>query len=407
MNSASIRMICALKQNLLSNTLITTADNLEMYLVTNGASAGQRIHGIIDNQDNSASNCQVISDFIEAIPGLLVVLNEEGQIIRLNGAFASAFGVNDLAKVLGLRLCEVINCVHAAVQLRGCEATQHCATCVVAFAITAAVKNDQVSQKVCALTVNKSGETFERFLAIRVQPLRIDSSRWILVFAQDITDQHTVSTLEHIFYHDINNILTALVGNIDILAIAMPDQHRVRQILNAAKRLCSEITLQQFLNKQKDGANLLRKSLVSIRKINEEVELIMYGHPKSHNRNVEQIWPDEEIKLHTEIHLISRVLSNMLLNALEATVEGGMVRFISTVHETDAMWEVWNESYIPPEIQPRIFQKHFSTKESIGRGVGTYSMKLFGEKYLNGKVSFISSTEGGTSFYFIHPLNQV
>jgi sensor histidine kinase regulating citrate/malate metabolism len=36
----------------------------------------------------------------------------------------------------------------------------------------------------------------------------------------------------------------------------------------------------------------------------------------------------------------------------------------------------------------------------VGRGIGTYSMKLFGEKYLKGKVWFTSSAENGTSFFF-------
>jgi signal transduction histidine kinase len=35
--------------------------------------------------------------------------------------------------------------------------------------------------------------------------------------------------------------------------------------------------------------------------------------------------------------------------------------------------------------------------------MGTYSMKLFGEKYLHGKVSFVSTKEEGTIFTFRLP----
>jgi signal transduction histidine kinase len=187
----------------------------------------------------------------------------------------------------------------------------------------------------------------------------------------------------------------------------MPDQRRAQQILSASKRLCAEVSLQRFLSNQKDSTNLLKMALVPISDITEEVELIMSSHPTAHLRTLEQKWPHEEVQIHTDIHLVSRVLGNMLLNAFEATAEGGKVRLNTTVNDTDIIWEVWNDAYIPYEIQLRIFQKHFSTKASMGRGMGTHSMKLLGEKYLNGEVTFSSSLEGGTIFSFKHPLHNI
>jgi sensor histidine kinase regulating citrate/malate metabolism len=46
----------------------------------------------------------------------------------------------------------------------------------------------------------------------------------------------------------------------------------------------------------------------------------------------------------------------------------------------------------------QLFQRSFSTK-GTGRGIGTYSMKLFGEKYLEGRVDFESTRENGTTFF--------
>lgn len=353
----------------------------------------------------SISNCPVINACMKVTAGLLVVLNEDRQIVRLNDAFIAEFGVSSPAKVLGLRLCEALNCVHAAELPYECEITPHCVTCGAAVAMMSAISNDQVSEKICALTAKKDGATFDRYLSVRAQPLKIDNKRWILIFVQDITHQHSLSTLEHIFYHDINNILTALIGNCEMLVREMPEQHRARLILNAANRLSAEVSLQRILSNKKDWANLIKKRPVFVNEINEEVELIMHGHPKFYSRKLEQTWPEENIKIHTDIHLISRILGNMLLNALEATVEGGVVRLNTTVNDTDIIWEVWNEGYIPPEVQPWIFQKHFSTKASMGRGLGTYSMKLFGEEYLNGEVTLNSSMETGTTFCLKHPLN--
>jgi sensor histidine kinase regulating citrate/malate metabolism len=49
------------------------------------------------------------------------------------------------------------------------------------------------------------------------------------------------------------------------------------------------------------------------------------------------------------------------------------------------------------EVQLQLFQRSFSTKGN-NRGLGTYSMKLLGEQYLNGRVDFESSTQTGTTF---------
>jgi sensor histidine kinase regulating citrate/malate metabolism len=52
---------------------------------------------------------------------------------------------------------------------------------------------------------------------------------------------------------------------------------------------------------------------------------------------------------------------------------------------------------MPVDVQLQIFQRSFSTKGN-GRGIGTYSIKLLTEQYLNGKVSFVSNESEGTRF---------
>jgi sensor histidine kinase regulating citrate/malate metabolism len=66
------------------------------------------------------------------------------------------------------------------------------------------------------------------------------------------------------------------------------------------------------------------------------------------------------------------------------------------------VFEVCNPDVIPREIQLQLFQRSFSTK-GAGRGLGTYSMKLLGEKYLKGTVGFESTEENGTKFFIKLP----
>jgi sensor histidine kinase regulating citrate/malate metabolism len=49
-----------------------------------------------------------------------------------------------------------------------------------------------------------------------------------------------------------------------------------------------------------------------------------------------------------------------------------------------------------------MYTRSFSTKGS-GHGLGTYSIKLITEKYLQGRVSFVSNREEGTRFTVQYP----
>ena len=357
------------------------------------------------NQIEGISNSPIMSTLLEASGGLLIILNEDRQIVGLNEAFLASLGISDPAGILGLRLGEALNCAHALELPHGCGTTPHCATCGAAIAMMTAIIEDKALDQTCALTAEINGATHERYLSVRAQPLKVEGNRWILVFAQDITRQHSQTTLEQIFYHDLNNLLTAISCNSQILAQKMPDQGNAQQIRKAVERLTTEVSLQRFLSNQKDDAMLFKKELVSVRDIETELLLMVQEHPNCGGRNLVQRWPDEALFLTTDINLISRVLVNMVLNALEATPEGGTVRLNAFLEGDSIFWDVWNDRYIPPEVQLRIFQKHFSTKETMGRGIGTHAMKLIGERYLNGKISFTSSEREGTTFRFEHPLS--
>jgi signal transduction histidine kinase len=80
-----------------------------------------------------------------------------------------------------------------------------------------------------------------------------------------------------------------------------------------------------------------------------------------------------------------------------------MIRFWVEHTDKDVSFHVWNHQAIPPRNRLRIFQRNFSTKSDSGRGLGTYSMKLFGETYLGGEVGCVSSETDGTTFHLRLP----
>ena len=101
---------------------------------------------------------------------------------------------------------------------------------------------------------------------------------------------------------------------------------------------------------------------------------------------------------------VRQMVHNLVKNALEATPHGEEVRLACTRGWSSIIFSVHNPGCIPRSVQLQIFQRSFSTKGK-GRGIGTYSMKLFGERYLQGRVWFFSSEEKGTTFYLSLPLS--
>jgi signal transduction histidine kinase len=105
----------------------------------------------------------------------------------------------------------------------------------------------------------------------------------------------------------------------------------------------------------------------------------------------------------TDQRLLGRVLGNMIKNALEATELDGTVTIRCVDLGTHVAFRVHNAAEMPEHVQMQVFQRSFSTKADSGRGIGTHSMKLFGERYLKGKVTFTSREPDGTTFSLTLP----
>ena len=98
-----------------------------------------------------------------------------------------------------------------------------------------------------------------------------------------------------------------------------------------------------------------------------------------------------------------RVLTNMVTNALEATEKGRSIKLWARENAPFFSFYVWNHQAIDKMAVNRIFQRNISTKTGSGRGLGTYSMKLFAESFLGGKIDFSTSEPEGTTFGFHLP----
>ncbi|MBI9101721.1 MAG: HAMP domain-containing histidine kinase [Spirochaetales bacterium] len=355
----------------------------------------------------------LISGLLNTVGGVLAVLNNHRQIVSVNNDFLKMLGFDDPEKSLGLRPGEVLDCNYSSLEEGGCGTSKYCSTCGAALAIVSALNNEVPEKRICVLSCKHDDKDIDVALLVRAQPLKINNIKLVLLFLQDITIQQQRAALERTFFHDIRNILSGIMGASEILSTTENRERQLslsRMIHNSALRMNKEVEIQRYLLVN-DAINYTPiYDQVNYSDFIQELHSYIAGHPSADTKKLTFDPPEKEITFRTDISLLIRIITNMLTNALEATDQGGEVRLWveeEKEKEKDILrFYVWNKRAIPEEIKLRIFQRNFSTKDGDGRGIGTYSMKLFGEKILCGDISFTSSEEEGTVFCFSIPVDR-
>ncbi len=340
-----------------------------------------------------------------SVSGLLAVLNEHRQLVALNDTFMQMLGVQDAQQAFGLRLGEAMECIHAHDEPGGCGTTKFCPTCGAAVAIVSSLTQDRPVERMCALSANKGGRMVDIALLVRSYPTKIDGKTFLLLFLQDITKEQQKATLERTFFHDVNNMLSSLVWASELLVQDSPSVLS-RNIYEASLRLQTEVAVQRCLSQNDSFTYQTVRHPVTPKQVLAELRAIFASHPAVQKKKIEFCEDCPATSVSTELSLLLRVLCNMVINALEATGEDGVVRIWSERNGSLLSFMVWNAEEIPPATALRIFQRNFSTKGQAGRGIGTFSMKLFGEKILGGQVTFSTSREQGTVFTCSLPLQE-
>ncbi len=359
----------------------------------------------LDSQIGIVTRHPVATGILQAAGGLVAVMNEKHEIVSLNDAFLAELGIRDPAQVLGLKIGEALHCRHATEGAHGCGSSRHCLSCGAAIALATALATESAAERVCALSGVDDRVQRDFVFSVRAHPIQVGKRRFVLLFLRDITRQQQRAALARSFYHDINNVLTGLMGTCELFDQESPSDDTVHQIKTLTRRLAREVEIQRHLFLDDQNELEPRREQVSVESLLEELEDLVAHHPAARNRILE--FPPErtDLTLKTDHSLCLRVLSNMVINALEASEENGLVWVRVHASGDSLEFTVWNSQPIPQEYQPRIFERNFSTKSEAGRGFGTYSMKLFAENHLGGRVGFHSSSRDGTEFRLTLPLD--
>lgn len=353
----------------------------------------------VEDAARAVAASPVVSALVAAYGSMVAVLNRQRQILEVNDGLLRFLGVPDAQELLGLRPGEAVRCVHAADQPNGCGTSRFCTTCGAAIAIVSALQDGQPQERECLLTFRRESEEALE-LRVRAVPLEVEGHGLVLLLLQDIRDEKRRQALEQVFFHDLNNTLMGVSGYAEMLAAAPTEAMPAlaERLLRVAHLATDEVRAQQLLAKAAAGEYRVRAERFRAGELLEDLARAFEDHPVARQRRLEVSPVAPDLVLETDRTLAYRVLANMLKNALEATPEGGVVRVACDGDDTRVYFRVWNAGEIPAATALRMFQRYFSTKSGSGRGLGTYSMKLLGERYLGGRVGFTTDAVAGTLF---------
>ena len=366
---------------------------------TEFASADRAMSGDVQRQVELWAQREVLSALPAAVPCALVVLNAQRQIVYANGRFRDLVHTNgDPIEIEGQRPGEALNCVRADNDSGGCGTTEFCSTCGAVAAILT-TQSGQADMQECRITRRDTGTSLD--LRVWATPAEIRGEAFTIFAALDISDEKRRLALERIFLHDIHNVACGLKWCLEYLEKAGPDSYEkaLDDISRLSRQLNDEIGAQRLLLTAESGELRLTPGQVDARTLLQDAIDLYTRHPTSLHLDPRA----EEVSLLSDRVLLLRVLCNLTKNALEASPPGEIVTLSCARRRDWVEFQVHNAGFMPREVQLQIFQRSFSTK-GIGRGLGTYSIKLLSEHYLQGRVSFTTSHTEGTTFRVAYPL---
>ncbi len=357
--------------------------------------------GDIDASVHALAGHPLVVAILDSANVFMVIVNDELQIIAANKAMLDELGDESAEGLRGKRLGEAIRCVNADNDEGGCAASANCRACGTSRYILRSQQTGRPEKGECLLVMGRRDGQHTSEYNVRATPVAIDGRSFTVVALQDISDSKRRRVLERVFIHDLKNTLTGLIGWSEELAERMRDdeEESASSIERLSRRLAAEVSYYRALLEVE--ANEFQPHMQSVFPIEiiENLSAVFSRHNAARGKSLAVNKPIPDIRFHTDPSVLERVLINMVKNAFEATPEGGTVRIGCTANNSIFRFTVWNEGVIPREISRHIFQRSFSTKSDTGRGIGTYSMKLFGERVLGGRVWFTSTCEEGTSFH--------
>jgi PAS domain S-box-containing protein len=214
--------------------------------------------------------------------------------------------------------------------------------------------------------------------------------------------------------HDFNNILTAILGNISLVMMKLPQESQIRDRLQRSEKAClqAQSLAQQLLTFAKGGAPV--KTLIPLSElVHESAIFACRGSQARCEFSLDKdLWAIE-----ADPGQVGQVFNNLLINAIQAMPTGGTINISAQNLPPEAISDaplnpgryvkisIQDQGIgIPAEDLANIFDPYYTTKQT-GSGLGLATAYSIIKNH-NGHISVVSKLGSGTTFHIYLPASD-
>lgn len=207
--------------------------------------------------------------------------------------------------------------------------------------------------------------------------------------------------------HEINNPLLGILSHLELeLRVVADSEQRteIEQCIAGAKRISA--TLGGLVNYARPAPPVLSK--ISLHRLVMDTLTFLEGQPILREKVLEMQVPPELPLIRADANQLSQVLMNLLLNAAEATPEGGRITIAAgklTYVNSLEIRITDTGAGIPPDILSHVFEPFFTTKRGKGTGLGLSISQTYVRGH-GGEIRVDSVPQHGTTVTITLPVRQ-
>jgi len=229
-------------------------------------------------------------------------------------------------------------------------------------------------------------------------------------FQAQLAEYEKYSTLAQLALgaaHGINNPLLGILSHLELelKSTRDPDQRwEIEQCIAGTKRISA--TLRGLVNYARPGPLVL--SNLSLHRLVTDTLSFLEGQPALRGKRAENQVPEDLPHILVDSNQLSQVLMNLLINAAEATPDGGRITISAAKASLADSIEIRVSDTgcgIPPDILPHVFEPFFTTKPGKGTGLGL-SISATYVRRNKGEIRIDSVLNRGTSVIITLPIRQ-
>ncbi len=262
--------------------------------------------------------------------------------------------------------------------------------------------------------ISKSGQAI--WTEIITTALRDDQGRYIGVHGvtREITERKELEMMrenvKRVVHHELKAPLNSILSLTTVLSSYDLDEHVqdfIQRIDRAGSKMLHMVNLSLDFSKMEEGSYRLRPEPFDLLEMVHELHRQWYALREKKELKLHILVQGEKPSstsahpIEAERNIFELMLSNLLLNALEASPEGRPVRMDLRKDQGGHYIAIHNWGQIPKQVQDKFFEPYITHGKHRGTGLGTYFAHLIAKAH-GGNITFsTSSLKGVTVTVFI------